>query len=117
MALVDFMDESSEMYMEARNGAREVDRMDSKIKTGEDAAKAREYERRVKDHMRHTNNKDVHEYTNKNIGLGKNIRDPRKGVDYDTFKHNRSVQNVIGAMDAMERHDRRHKHEGAIELI
>lgn len=118
MSLIDFMDESSEMFMEARDEEKQLNRMgkkiekdfDGKVKSPRDANKAM---------------KNVQKYTDKGERLynhdmkynKKAANDQRRAFNGDTDAANRYEKRAAYALDAMDRHERRHKNESAIDFI
>ena len=110
MALVDFMDESSEMYMEARSGADQFERMDKKAKS--DDLKWDKYSEKTGMHYANTHGKK---------GAVDAMRSIKNAEANGTEKDNKHIHYIGHALDAMDRHDRRHPDrklkEGAIEFI
>lgn len=109
MSLLDFMDESSEMFMEARDGEKEADRVVRKAING---GLNKDDEKKVTDHLKKTDNRAYKSYNSSSIKMKEDPEHAHKNM-----RNNDGVQKVASAMDAMDRHRRRHKHEGAIEFI
>lgn len=126
MSLVDFMDESSEMYMEARDADTQTKRMERKtgdIEKDMDGAttprKVHNAAKRASDLTGRMNKLYDHDLKhNKKAAKDTVAYMNGKGNEYDQKKHG---ERAMHAIDAMERHDRRHPDrklkEGVIEFI
>lgn len=118
MALVDFMDESSEMYMEAREQGAQNDRMTRKMEKGvtDNPRSPKELNYTAKRISSATD--DYNKLYQHDLKYNKKAaNDTRRAFNGDDEAGDRSLSRAAYALDAMDRNRRRHKHEGAIELI
>lgn len=125
MSLIDFMDESSEMYMEARDSDTQLQRMERKWDEIDNTKPKNPRElhtamKKVNDITGKVNkiyDHDVKYNKKEAINTLNNFRN-KTGDEYD---NRRSKERYMHALDAMDRHDRRHPDrklkEGVIEFI
>ena len=103
MALVDFMDESSEMFEEAMKTARDFD---SK-KYGEAKSRSRDNIKTIERDDRKIMSRTPEE----------NLKDWNRRDEIEKRHRGKSPEDYMRASDAEARHNRRHANEGAIELF